>query len=1153
MERKLINLGRAKKKLRYFQPEEKAPCSIKIKDVFSLHDLDDIFDDLDSESGTPQLSPLPQSRVEVDQVRGKKSPALKLTSPFGAEEPEVLAPENCIQEDHLNDKGSPFEEIAPIKTSSPIDRIQVEDEAADAERPETSPILFGVEDEPVQGDVSKPSSTQKSKNIKEFYQDESLVSPPVRIEFVKPATEDVSVSCMPLLSTTAASKGCQTISPETKEESQTDGDLNILPFTAEVRIDPPQSLSKEQPIIQSTRVPDKKSDAEVKQSSFQQKLKNAFKPKAALKPEVRTQQARAPSPVELDDDFMILEDDAPILFTIPKRTKAKPPAEGDVEKPDGSQKSSQNEPDPIKKNEDKYKHGDETDAAKTKKTKAKRGKVHSVSEKDTVAQVTPEETPDPLPEVAEVCEPSPVPEASQEADLPGKQSTKRKTSKSENLGKEDGKDERVKRRVEKPASKIKKPDNITDDTNNRHEEPATKVKKKPRKAKSTVKVGGSESEEQHLATPNEEGNGNPTMANKEMPEGLEPVHNLLNDPESPLEFTEQPDVQSTTTVKNASKQTATKPGPFKKPIKVKKLEKTKKDAKIKELPVREEGPGTSKRKRKPPGEWWLNSESQNNDNTQQQEVAVQQSLRELKPNKKMKKALQISANPAEGQESQSESNNSVTVQKVPRKNKKSDSAGDQKNPKTAGGRRKTKSTAPARRKAQEKASAPVAEEEVAVDENVEQPCPAACSPLPRRKSLTPGGKRVFENIYTRDSHSGSAQNCPPSALNPSESLPGKRQRKPTSNWWEVPHSQGSVESSRSPLNRSPQKTKPQMAPPCSAFDSVPNVGRSQKTAVVNAQKRNKLNLVQTPRTVKRSLAAFDAILASGDPWPLSVKAQESRQKGRRNLLHSLDDQSEQSSENIPSDQQHATFDVCTSGVTVEPFAASRRASTRLSAGSNRASEYDTAFKSGPSSMIELERFEEHEDCDLPKYSMIPDMPHVPRVLSDCDFCGPPLQPIVLESDDWDNLCLWFAHLWPSAPKDGQVFSIISPDDFHWHSHGGRAMGHMVDFQSNNFSNGKILLGSYMKKPLQEDLHAVTVFNVVSSSVRLEIDGIKTVYNSGQAFMTPCGQSYSIHNVCREPAVLWYTRMLQNQTNLQSKQVEEGVGHNVKKQKKGKKV
>lgn len=51
---------------------------------------------------------------------------------------------------------------------------------------------------------------------------------------------------------------------------------------------------------------------------------------------------------------------------------------------------------------------------------------------------------------------------------------------------------------------------------------------------------------------------------------------------------------------------------------------------------------------------------------------------------------------------------------------------------------------------------------------------------------------------------------------------------------------------------------------------------------------------------------------------------------------------------------------------------------------------------------------------------------------------------------------------------------ISPDDFHWHSHAGRAMGHMIDLQNNTFSSGKILLGSYMKKPAQLDLDAVTV-------------------------------------------------------------------------------
>lgn len=65
------------------------------------------------------------------------------------------------------------------------------------------------------------------------------------------------------------------------------------------------------------------------------------------------------------------------------------------------------------------------------------------------------------------------------------------------------------------------------------------------------------------------------------------------------------------------------------------------------------------------------------------------------------------------------------------------------------------------------------------------------------------------------------------------------------------------------------------------------------------------------------------------------------------------------------------------------------------------------------------------------------------------------------------LCLVFLF----SILDGRV---ISPDDFHWHSNGGRAMGHMVDLQSHSFSHGKILLGSFMKKPSQVDLDTVSV-------------------------------------------------------------------------------
>lgn len=67
--------------------------------------------------------------------------------------------------------GSPLAEIAPIKTSSPIELVAVEKTAEKAEKPETSPLLFGIEDEePVVGGLSKPEMNQRSKSPKDFAQ-----------------------------------------------------------------------------------------------------------------------------------------------------------------------------------------------------------------------------------------------------------------------------------------------------------------------------------------------------------------------------------------------------------------------------------------------------------------------------------------------------------------------------------------------------------------------------------------------------------------------------------------------------------------------------------------------------------------------------------------------------------------------------------------------------------------------------------------------------------------------------------------------------------------------------------------------------------------------------------------------------------------------
>lgn len=82
---------------------------------------------------------------------------------------------------------------------------------------------------------------------------------------------------------------------------------------------------------------------------------------------------------------------------------------------------------------------------------------------------------------------------------------------------------------------------------------------------------------------------------------------------------------------------------------------------------------------------------------------------------------------------------------------------------------------------------------------------------------------------------------------------------------------------------------------------------------------------------------------------------------------------------------------------------------------------------------------------------------------------------------------------------------------------------------------------------------IKVFSIISSCVRVDIDGVKSVYNCGEVFMIPSGewklitkyellvrvflissilfdfcvtgQAYSIHNLCQEPAVLIYHRTL----------------------------
>lgn len=1125
----MMNLVRAKKKLRYLQSEESTPGQLKIKDVFSMQDLDNIFDDLDSDPGTPLLSPLPKSPRLDEQKKGSQSPVLKSPLPFKVETSplkgsDVLAAEADIQTDHLNDKGSPFEEIAPIKTSSPIELLAVEGFAEDAELPETSPLLFGIEDEePVVGDLSKPQMNERSESPKGVPEgdSESLVSPPARLEFGKIPKQNVPVtSSTPRKAPEAPDQVCNTSAPEPEEESQTDGRLTLFPVVL-IQKHLPEQLLEEQP---NKQVQEVAVEVAVKQSLFQKKLKDSLQPKASCfrKQETTKQPVCAPSPHVQEEDFMILEDDSPIRFTIPRKTeiKAKPASECGSAKPDSTEKAS------LKQTEEAENHKDEP----KKKTKAKRGKASDMTTKDIAVQSAPEERDDKdVGDGEQICL---SPDTNQDADIPvtDKQTPKGKTSKPDQHGSKDG-NGGGKIPAEKPTAKTRKSAKLPTSTDAGQEEPASNVKKKPRKTKSAIKAGAPECKGLSSAKTKKPDEDRRTLMNKKRAKEQEYVDEVQNHTEP------QPEVQSTRTVNKANKEPASTQRAPKTPLKVKKKEKAKEIFKVKELPVPDsadvfrENPATSRRKRKPPGQWWLAQHDENR--TQEQQEAVQSS-QELQSNRKTQRKAPVLTDTTEEEfvtTSRETRNDPIPVQK-PKKVKKSQTdksesnpAGSLKNPKSAGGRRKPK---PGARDPCEMTPALRVEEEARHNEASGQLSPeVACSRLPRQCSLTPGDKRVFDKSYTREDRSGSAQKHPPRLTDALESLPVKRQRKTPWNWWEVPQSQGPVESSRSPRNSSPQTSRPQMDPSQSAFRKK----ASLKKTVYRSRKSTKMNnMINTPKSVRKSLASFDALYDSGKLGPSTERGQGPRQKGRRNLLHSLEEQSEQSSENIHIDyqqQQHATFDVRASGDVPESSAARRKSNPRASSGSNRASaDFDIAFKSGPSSLIELERYEEDEDVDMPTSRVIPQTRFTPRVLSECDLCGPPLKPIVLDNEDWDNLCVWFTHIWPVTSKDGKG---VNPGDFHWHCHAGRAMGHMVDLQNNTFSSGKILLGSYMKKPVQTDLNAITVFNVASSCVRVETDSAKEVYNSGQTFMTSCGQSYSIHNLCQEPAVLWYHRMLPNHT------------------------
>ncbi|XP_067233750.1 axoneme-associated protein mst101(2) isoform X2 [Chanodichthys erythropterus] len=1063
---------------------------------------------------------------------------------------EALEDNDCDQTSSQTKQGhkevqaeTPFKEIVPIKTSSPIALAMERDESVDGVRSVADPLLFGdEEEEPIGGDFSKVSCTQQSKPAKDsLYGDSgSLVSPPERLEFRKTAKSNAgSLSSMKLAKNTKTSvEAIQSSPPEMKKDLTMDKDPGQLS---------PVLVQKSEPKLQEEeQCKNQVTEDQGKGLSFQQKLKKALMPKSPWKQAA----VPAPPPVDLEEDFIILDDEAPVLFIIPRKpeVKNKRPVPADTAKekvltePHSTDQLSQSEVEMTDQHEADAKRNKAQIESGKQKMKGKFGKASKKSGKNSVTG-----REDGADRVTEALEDNDCDQTSSQTKqghkevqaVTGKKRAKSKAPEPVQLSDKDETDAGCSQEIPAPVYRTTKKSSKS----SKQERPESNEKRESYKVTSAAALHSTNSVKFNKNRKNKKKEETVSKTKKQTSKKqieLEQIDPSCDEQEHdpPLALEEQEEEQRTAVNKQSStKEDAMGPGKKLK-RKTQMGEPKPKDPPTTASDISSDSPLCFKRKRKPPGAWWLTSPNESTTELQPKQLLVAAQGPKASTKTPTKQAAAVdseetqSLKPAKGKQKKSKTPNVLDDgKKLIAVGDRYDTGAEQKTAKKTGGRRKPKSAA-----IPPQVASPVhvlgEEVEACPNESAGEISPEFCSPK-RQHNVLPGEKRVFDQVYSKDV--GSSQKPPSSSLrrpdsSASDNFPQKRQRKAPSNWWEAPLSQEPADGLSPPHSSPPKKSKLSNTPLRGVFNKEGSSMKLQKTK--NHTRNIKRNIINTPKSIKRSLASMNAIFASEKPENMVKSGQRCRKQGRRNLLHSLEDQSDHSSENLAqSDDQlqgnrRSSFGF-TSGITVHPPGTRNKTSVRVSSGPNTLSDVDAAFRSGPSSMLELQqRDEEDDDIDLPSSRVTPHVRQAPRVFAHCDLCGPPLEPVVLEDEDWNNLHAWFSHLWHPASKNGRV---ISPDDFHWHSHGGRAMGHAVDLQSYSFSHGKILLGSYMKKPSHVDHDMVSVFSIISSCVRVDIEGVKSVYNSGEVFMIPSGQAYSILNLCQEPAVLIYHRTQSNDT------------------------
>ncbi|KAM7369883.1 hypothetical protein PAMP_011172 [Pampus punctatissimus] len=1036
METKYPTLKRPKRKLCYPINKDN-PSKQWAGKMTSLEDVSKMFDDLDpaSRDDCDVLS----SSLLLNTENKQGSSAVPLEGHLTEKLPrcrkvakDVLHPATSSTSPNLDiDLEIPFKGHGPVKTSSPIEGDIGAKEKANEKDQNMSPILFFCEYEDQEEAIKEPLPIQNTQCNGHTTEGDNFKfeSPPSKVVLGKPKSSHKNKMGA---SSKESDPGSEKMSkksqiPVLEGKGKTQRQENTDPPVSAMRQEPKNpaydknsaSVHREPAVEMSTCVGKE-------MTAFLQKLRDAGKPKPTSSRKLLSPVKATTCLPDQEDEFLILDDVAPLRFSIFSKTATKKSQK--QSKTSSSDKDSSTDKGMDVFTSQETKKQQELDQANRKvksQTVSQKMKKKLKERENEVTEATPED----LPAVDLV-----------EQDKPNKKTQQR-------LKKVQAKESDMAEDKLKDTDSRETDEEIPPKTQRLSEMKRSQASKYERENAKTNKAKSLK------------------WTRKEM-QGSDGVKKTAKEQRGSEEHAAVQDLGSLSDKEQIV------------------------NGKNKQLVVSEgsssdDGQVLGKRKRNPPGQWWLSCPN----STEERKVTTNQPvLKRSKQNRKSDGLLK-------------QRNHNTNKKKI-KQNKRRNTRGD--NPD------KMKATV---KELHMGSSEQIEDQEKQQDLSDQDMDPAQSGPLVflHREDSFNSRDQIFQRVYH---HSGSEIKsstlvAPASSKRPSEQLRTperiKRRRKPPGTWWKVNNvSEDMVDISSQPQQLNPKLTKPRKGSKTRSKQSKSPELRSLKKGNTAASSKPpggapvthlELRPLSALETVKHSWATFKdiAVLNNGDAG----------QNNRRDVTVCP---AEGSATDCP------TFSKTNKDI-LRMDAGEFNHESPLARGRPSTS---TVFRSGPSSMIELQQYEENDNMVLPSSRV------VCSTLSVLDLCAPPLKPLILQARDKVNLAEWLKCLWPATVNKQ---AEITPDQFDWYFYQGRAIGFLQDLQCGSFANGKILLGSYMKKPLWVDHSATTVFNLLTSSVSVTIDCNESRFNPGQSFMVQCGHAYSIQNLAAQPAVLYFTRIL----------------------------